>query len=406
MSILRLVIAVGIAFGMGSLVRKLRLPAILGWLIAGMIVGPFAIGVLNQPMMEATWYKSLMSFFEIGVGLLLGTELIFKNLKESGKQIVVATLFQSVGTFLFVSIVFGVVFYFMNIPLYVAVLIGGIALATAPAPALSIIQEYDTKGPVSSTLIPMAVLDDVVAIIIFFSLTSILTAMKTEQSTSLLLTLVMMIGLPLLVGGIVGYFTSFVLKKDLSSKGILATVVVGSFVSAVIGLLINTYVFGSPMLNFMLIGMAYSAAFSNLVDEDILQNILGSVNGMIGLFLMIVIVSLGADLDYRLILGAGLFTVIYIVSRALGKYFGARMGANVTKMPKTVQKYLGLTLLPHSGVSLVFTGIAATTLMPFDPESAIIIQGTIAAAAIINEIIAVIIAKKAFEWAGEIPDAK
>ena len=176
--------------------------------------------------------------------------------------------------------------------------------------------------------------------------------------------------------------------------------------STVIGLTLNHFVFGTPMLNFMLIGMAYSTVFSNLVTPERFEEILVSINGMISFFLMSVIVSLGAELDYRLIIGAGLFTFIYIASRGIGKYFGANLGARITQMPKTVQKYLGLTLLPHSGVSLVFTGIAATTLAPFDLASALVIQGTIAAAAIINEIIAVLLAKKAFESAGEITETE
>ncbi len=101
-----------------------------------------------------------------------------------------------------------------------------------------------------------------------------------------------------------------------------------------------------------------------------------------------------------------MFTVVYIVARAIGKYFGARLGAKLTDMPKSVQKYLGLTLLPHSGVSLVFAGIAVSALTKFGSEHAVIIQGTVAAAAIINEIIAVIMAKKAFEWAGEMGGIK
>lgn len=107
-------------------------------------------------------------------------------------------------------------------------------------------------------------------------------------------------------------------------------------------------------------------------------------------------------LDYRLIAGAGLFTAVYILSRAIGKIGNAFIGGKITKAPKTVAKYLGLTLLPHSGVSLVFTGIAAVTLNGIDPSLAAIVQGTIVAAAIINEVIAVILAKYAFLWAGEI----
>jgi Kef-type K+ transport system membrane component KefB len=151
----------------------------------------------------------------------------------------------------------------------------------------------------------------------------------------------------------------------------------------------------------MLMGMAFSAAFSNIVPEERLSQIVNDFNPVLGVSMIAVILNLGAPLDYHAILGAGMFTVIYIVSRAFGKYFGARIGARATGMPKTVQKYLGLTLLPHSGVSLVFTGIAVSTLSEAAPECAKIIQGTIAAAAVINEIIAVIIAKKGFEWAGE-----
>lgn len=124
-------------------------------------------------------------------------------------------------------------------------------------------------------------------------------------------------------------------------------------------------------------------------------------NPFLGVAMIVVILNLGAPLDYHLILGAGLFTAIYILARAFGKYFGAYFGASITKSPKTVKKFLGLTLLPHSGVSLVFTGIAVSVLTGPAPECAKIIQGTIAAAAVINEVLAVIIAKKGFEWAGE-----
>ena len=151
----------------------------------------------------------------------------------------------------------------------------------------------------------------------------------------------------------------------------------------------------------MLMGMAFSAAFSNLVNEERLEQIVNDFNPLLGVSMVIVILNLGAPLDYHAILGAGLFTFIYIAARAFGKYFGARFGAKATGLPDTVQKYLGFTLLPHSGVSLVFTGIAVSVLSGPAPECAKIIQGTIAAAAVINEIIAVITAKKGFEWAGE-----
>lgn len=125
-------------------------------------------------------------------------------------------------------------------------------------------------------------------------------------------------------------------------------------------------------------------------------------NPILNLSLVIVIVNLGMPLDYRLIAGAGLYTIIYILSRALGKIGGAYIGGKLTKADPKVTKYLGFTLLPHSGVSLIFTGIAVNTMTTIDASLAAIISGTIVSAAIINEIIAVLLAKTAFKWAGEI----
>lgn len=120
-----------------------------------------------------------------------------------------------------------------------------------------------------------------------------------------------------------------------------------------------------------------------MVTPEQVEEINADFSPILGISLLAVIVDLGAPLDYHLILGAGLYTFIYIAARALGKYLGARTGAKLTHMPDTVCKYLGLTLLPHSGVSLVFTGIICSTLASA-PELVQIIQGTIAAAPVIR----------------------
>ena len=169
LSIVRLLAAVILAFLAGKLISKLKLPSILGWLIAGMVLGPHALSLVNSALLDAVWYQSAVHILECAVGLMIGTELVWKRIKKSGRSIIITTLTQSLGTFLLVSLVFGIVFYFTNIPLYLAFLFGGIALATAPAPALSIVREFKTKGPVTSTLIPMAALDDIVGCIVFFT---------------------------------------------------------------------------------------------------------------------------------------------------------------------------------------------------------------------------------------------
>lgn len=399
LSILRLLAAILLAFLAGKFISKLKLPSILGWLIAGMILGSHALSLVNNELLNAVWYQNTMHILECAVGLMIGTELVWNKLKKSGRSIIVTTLTQSLGTFVLVSLIFGIVFYFSNIPLYLAFLFGGIALATAPAPALSIVREFKTKGPVTSTLIPMAALDDIVGCMVFFSTVAVIAGnLSAGDLPAYMIALVVL--LPLVIGVITGLLAGFVLKRDCSTPVTLMILILMILITSGIGFLCN-HLLPRPVLNFMLIGMAFSAAFSNMVSEQRLVQIMQGFNPILGVAMIVVILNLGAPLDYHLIMGAGLFTVIYILSRALGKYFGAFWGASVTKSPKTVRNFLGFTLLPHSGVSLVFTGIAVSVLTGPAPECAKIIQGTIAAAAVINEIIAVIMAKKGFEWAGE-----
>ena len=400
MGVMRLILAIVLAFMVGKLVSKIKLPAILGWLIAGMILGPHALSLVNNSLLDAGWYEGIVHILECAVGLLIGTELVWSRIKKTGKQIIITTLTQSLGTFLLVTIVFGIVFYFTGIPLYLAVIFGGIALATAPAPALSIVREFKTDGPVTKTLIPMAALDDMVAVIVFFSTISIISAQLSEQKIPAYM-IALIVLLPIIIGIVTGIFAGVLLKKENTSKKTLFILFTTILITSGVGYIFNEYVMPKPVLNFMLIGMAFSATFSNMISEKRLEEIMRLFNPFLGISMIIVILNLGAPLDYHLIFGAGLFTAIYIISRAAGKYLGAYVGASATRSPNTVKKYLGLTLLPHSGVSLVFTGIAVSVLSGPAPECAKIIQGTIAAAAVINEIIAVIISKKAFEWSGE-----
>ncbi|MDU4889163.1 MAG: cation:proton antiporter [Clostridium sp.] len=401
MSVIRLVLAIIVAFYVGKLVSKVKLPAILGWLIAGMIIGPHGFNLLGSSILDQRWYEIIINILECSVGLMIGTELIWKRIKKSGPQIIITTLTQSLGTFLLVSIFFGTVFYFIGVPIYLGVIFGGIALATAPAPAISIVNEFKTDGPVTKTLLPMAALDDMVGAAVFFTVIGIVSTKLSEQSLPYYVVFLVVL-LPIVVGIVAGIPAGFILKKEHSQKSTLVLLVVTILIAAGIGLIFNHIVLPKPVLNFMLIGMAFSATFSNMIPEERVEKIMEYFNPILGIGMIIVILNLGAPLDYHLILGAGLFTAVYIISRALGKIGGAYFGAKITHSPTTVRKYLGLTLLPHSGVSLIFTGIAVSVLSGPAPECAQIIQGTIAAAAVINEIIAVIISKKAFEWAGEL----
>lgn len=393
--IILLIVFIIIAFFMGKLITKVKLPSILGWLLTGMIIGPHALNWMGEGLMDSTWFHILSNVGEVTAGMLIGTELILKEIKKSGKQIVTITIFEGIITFTVVSIAF---FFVEDVPMSIALVFGAIALATAPAPSLSIVREYKANGPVSKTLIPLAALDDVLAVIVFFlvigGVSSIFTGAKIQ-----ILPILMMVILPIAVGAITGFISSKVLKKSCEKKETIIKAMLLIIITAMIGRYVSENILS---VNLLLVGIAFSAVIANMVSEERLKEIMRAMNPIIGVALMLMIVSLGAPLDYHLILGAGALTAVYIIARAIGKLLGAYLGGKVSKADKNVCNYLGLSLLPHSGVSLLFTGIAVTTLLPIAPEYATMIQGTIAAAAVINEIIAVFLAKQAFKMAGEI----
>lgn len=403
-SVLRLLVSIFLAFAAGKLISKLKLPAILGWLIAGMVIGPHGLDLLNEAVLESGWFDVTERILESVFGLMIGTELIWRQMKKAGPRILVTTITESLGTFVVVSLVFGVLFACTGVPVYLAFVFGGIALATAPAPSLSVVRDLKTDDPVTKTLIPMAALDDLVGALVFFVVMGLVSAQVSAVGIPLP-AVMLLVFLPVVLGGVTGAAAGLLMRRVRSRAGVLAVMGSMLLLTAGLGFFINSLL-PVPVLNFMLIGMAYSTAFSNLIDTEKLYGMMEVVNPAIGFAMIVVILNLGAPLDYHLIFGAGIYTAVYILARAVGKYSGAYLGAAVTHAPATVRRYLGLTLLPHSGVSLVFTGIAVSVLQNAAPESASMLQGTIAAAAVINEVIAVFAAKKGFEWAGELHKAE
>lgn len=401
--ILRWIAVLAAAFILGKLITHLKLPAILGWLIAGMLLGPYGVGLLSQNLMDTSFYNAIIDWMQIAFGIMLGTELVWRHIKSYGRALAVTTLTQSLGTFLIVSAAFAVLFYFEGIPVWLGFVFGSIALATAPAPALSVVREFHTRGPVTDTLLPMTVLDDIVGIAVFFTVNAMAAEIVSGEGFSWGM-IPAMIFLPIGIGLLPGWITGRLLRRAESRKAVLTVLLAGITACCLLCYLVYTYPAAGLAPNYMLAGVSFSTVFSNMVSEEKLQQLTDWYSPVLGIALVISIVNLGAPLDYHLILGAGLYTAFYIIFRAIGKYFGARFGASLMHMPDTVRKYLGLTLLPHSGVSLVFTGIACQTLAS-QPQLAQIVKGTIAAAAVINEIIAVITAREGFRLAGEIGGA-
>lgn len=143
-----------------------------------------------------------------------------KKIKKSGKTIIITTLTQSLGTFIIVSLIFSIVLKIINLPFYLAFIFGDIALAPAPAPALSIVREFKTKGSITKTLIPMAALDDIVGCIVFFTTIAIVEgSISTNKLSSFMIALVVL--LPLFIGATTGIITGLILKNKQKRKLVL-----------------------------------------------------------------------------------------------------------------------------------------------------------------------------------------
>lgn len=247
----------------GKLISKLKLPAILGWLIAGIVFGPYLTQVVTFEVTDALWYKIFIKFFECFAGVMIGREIIFKKIASSGKQIIGITFIQSIGTFLFVTVVFSAVFCILDIPVYLAFIFGGIALAIAPAPALSIVNEYHTNGPVTKTLIPLAAKDDIIGVIVFFTVISIISGVNGDASVSPL-AIAGIVLIPFVIGIIMGFAASFFMKRAKNTVLRFSLLMFFLCASSLCGLFIDINIFRSFSLNYLLIGMAFSAAIANI----------------------------------------------------------------------------------------------------------------------------------------------
>lgn len=247
-------------------------------------------------------------------------------------------------------------------------------LATAPAPSLSIVNELKTNGPVTRTLMPMAALDDLVGATVFFVVVALVSAQISSVGIPVAGILVLVF-LPVPLGGAMGFWAGCrMCRARTPAPGLWyhagpacshrRTGRAGKCASA--GSCAELHAAGHVL---------FRRHLPTSFPEGLLENIMRVMNPVIGVGLIVVILNLGAPLDYHLIFGAGIYTAVYILARAVGKYSGAYLGAAVTGAPKTVRNFLGFALLPHSGVSLVFTGIAVSVLSGPAPECASILQG-------------------------------
>jgi Kef-type K+ transport system membrane component KefB len=397
---------------LSRLAKLAQLPAVTAYLVAGILIGPFCLGAfgihgLGFTSMEEIETYSIISDVALGfIAFSIGNEFRLAQLKKIGKQATVIGIFQAVVATLFVDGALIALHFIMPdvLPLPAAIVLGAIASATAPAATLMVVRQYKAKGPVTDTLLPVVAIDDAVGLVLFaisFGIAKALMAGHVDVLSIIVEPLLEVI-LSLALGAIMGLFITFFEKFFHSrSKRLSMSVAFVLFTVALSSLTFNiggVHIAFSPLLTCMMLG----TMFCNICDfsEELMDRL---DRWTAPLFILFFVIS-GAELDLA-IFADGLIVVVgivYIIFRSLGKYLGAGASAALMHCPPTVKKYLGITLLPQASVAL---GMALKA-HALGPMGAIIANITLFSV-LIYELVGPFFTKIALQKAGEInPEGK
>lgn len=369
----------------GRLANLVKLPAVTGYLLIGVILGPSILGLVNDLQIE-----SLGPISELALGVIaftIGGEFHWHHLKRLGASVTWITLWQGLGAFFAVELIMTLVFHQ---PLYVALLLGAIATATAPAATMLVIREYKAKGPLTETLVAVVAMDDALGIIVFGAIVAICKAMTSGVQGSLLT----MLGAPvwellgsIVLGALSGLVMVYTSRRTRGQDELVALtlgmVLIVSGVSSMlhVSLLLTNMIFGAVIVNML---PEYPRVFSALSQLE---------PPLYTLFFTIA----GAGLHISVLFSIGAVGIGYILARALGKIVGAALGAFVTHAPAPVQRYLGIALLPQAGVAIGLTMLAGQEF----PEIKTFLTTLVLAAVVIYELVGPLCAKIAIFGAHE-----
>ncbi|MEG1845311.1 MAG: cation:proton antiporter [Oscillospiraceae bacterium] len=382
-------IALGLAMFAGlimtRLMKKINLPNVTGFLIAGIIIGPFCLKVFSQ---DALPELNIITNAALGfIAFSIGGEFKSSALKAVGSKIFIITLFEAVGA----SVIVIAALLAFSFPVPLALVLGAIASATAPAATLMVVRQYKAKGPITQTLLPVVALDDAVCLMLFSILSSIANVLEAGNGFSVYGTLIkpiLQIVLSMLLGIALGMVLSVCIKYFKSRANRSSLIVMIVFLG--VGL--------SDMLGFssLLVCMGIGAALANISPEsDAVMDI--SDRWTSPIFMLFFVIS-GAGLDISILPKIGLVGIIYVLARSFGKYFGAGIGCRIVKSPKTVSKYLGITLLPQAGVAIGMAQLSMTVI----PQYGETIRAVILCGTLIYELIGPLLTKIVLKKAGEI----
>ena len=342
--------------------KMLKLPAVTAYLVAGILVGPYFLGSFNVSGLGFTSMENIEAYNIIPdvalgfIAFLIGNEFRLSQLKQIGKQATVIGIFQAIAACLLVDgVLIGVHFLLPDkLSLSSAIVLGAIATATAPAATLMVVKQYKAKGPVSEILLPIVALDDAVGLVIFavsFGVSKALLIGSIDV-VSIVVEPILEVVLSLVLGAVMGFLFNFFERFFHSRSKRLAMSV--TFVLLTVSLSMLKFNIGGIHIGFssLLACMMLGTVFCNVCDfsEELMDRI---DRWTAPLFILFFVIS-GAELELSIFKDVGVVCIgiIYILTRCVGKYFGASISAKVTKCNDNIVKYLGITLFPQAGVAL------------------------------------------------------
>ena len=391
---------------LSRLAKKVQLPAVSAYLIAGVLIGPFMLGALGIPGIGITESQvegfGIISDLALGfIAFSMGNEFRLAQLKKIGKQATIIGVFQALFTTVVVDVVLiGLHFIIPDkLSLPSAIVLASVATATAPAATLMVVKQYKAKGPVTDVLLPVVALDDAVGLVVFAISFGVAKSIATGAVgvLSVILEPLLEILLSLALGFVMGLlFTLCERYFHSRSKRMAVTV---TFVMMTVAISCLQFQIGSVHISFssLLACMMLGTVFCNFCDvsEELMERADRWTTPVLILFFVIS----GAGLELSVFADATVVVIgiVYIIARSLGKYFGAGISARLTKSDPNIIKYLGITLLPQAGVAL---GMAIKA-MELGPDGAIVRNITLFAV-MIYEIIGPFLTKIALTKAGDI----
>ena len=408
---MNILLSVSVALLTGLLMTRafkpFKLPAVTAYLIAGVLIGPYCIGALHIEglgfsTMDEVSVLSLVSQVALGfIAFSIGNEFRLSDLKKIGKQAFVIGIFQALVATLFVDLALLAVHLMMpeKLTLAQALTLGAIATATAPAATLMVVRQYKAKGPLTSLLLPIVALDDAVGLVAFavsFGIAKTLVS-GTVDLISILVNPLVEIVCSLLLGAIMGWLLTQLEKMFNSNTNRLNMTI--AFVFMTVALSMMSFHIGPVHVGFssLLVCMMLGTVFCNICPLS--NDLMGAADKWTSpLFALFFVIS-GAELELSVftdiaIVGIG---VIYIIFRCLGKYTGTFASAKATKCEPQICKYLGITLFPQAGVALGM----CTTAMQLGAQGNLIRNITLFAV-LVYEIVGPLLTKMALTAAGDI----